>query len=220
MPYISHTFELLNIVFFNYLLIVVYRPPSMSFNDTIKLCDIISSVSDSTKTSIIYGDFNLPGINWINGLGISSVEKYFYSFTQKNGLLQLVNFNTRNSNILDLILTNDIKMVSSIISTNPIEYDSHCSDHISILSCLVYPSGINRPIYSSPILPIQNYLKSDYYNIKNDLLSINWNNLLNSSINGSDMLTIFINKLLFICNKHTPLPKITKYRYPIHIKNY
>ena len=32
------------------------------------------------------------------------------------------------------------------------------------------------------------------------------------------MLTIFINKLLFICNKHTPLPNITKYRYPIHIK--
>ena len=103
-------------------------------------------------------------------------------------------------------------MVSSIIPTNPIEYDSHCSDNISIVSCLIYPHGINRPIYSSPILPIPNYLKSDYYNIKNYLLSINWNNLLNSSINGSDMLTIFINKLLFICNKHTPLPNITKYR--------
>ena len=57
---ISHNFELLNIVFFNYLFIVVYRPTSMSFNDTIKLCDIILSVSDSTKTSITYGDFNLP----------------------------------------------------------------------------------------------------------------------------------------------------------------
>ena len=32
------------------------------------------------------------------------------------------------------------------------------------------------------------------------------------------MLTIFINKLLFTCNKHTHLPNITKYRYPIHIK--
>ena len=89
---------------------------------------------------------------------------------KKNGLLQLVNFNTRNSNILDLILTNDIKI---IISTNQIKYDSHCSDHISILSCLVYPRGINIPISSSPILPIPNYLKSDYYNIQNDLLSIN-----------------------------------------------
>ena len=73
---IYHNFELLNIVFFNYLLIVVYRPPSMSFNDTIKSCDIISSVSESTKTSIIYGDFNLPGIDRMNCLGISSIEKY------------------------------------------------------------------------------------------------------------------------------------------------
>ena len=55
----------------------------MSFIATITLCDIISSVSDYNKTSIIYGDFNLPGIDWINGLRISSVEKYFYSFTKK-----------------------------------------------------------------------------------------------------------------------------------------
>ena len=55
----------------------------MSFKDTIKLCDIISSISDSTKTSIIYGDFNLPGIDWINDLGISSVEKmYIRSLTK------------------------------------------------------------------------------------------------------------------------------------------
>ena len=40
--------------------------------------------------------------------------------------------------------------------------------------------------------------------------------MLNVSINFSDMITIFINKLLFICN--TPLPNIKKYRYPIHIK--
>ena len=110
-----------------------------------------------------------------------------------------MNFNTRNSNILDFILTNDIKIVKSIISTIPIEYDSHCSDHISILSCLIYPHGINRPISSSPILPIPNYLKSDYYNIKNDLLSINWNNLLNSSINGSDILYL-ISFYLYVIN--------------------
>ena len=55
----------------------------MSFNDTIKLCDIILSVSDSTKTTIIYGDFNLPGIDWINGLGISSVEKYLFRSLKK-----------------------------------------------------------------------------------------------------------------------------------------
>ena len=107
--------------------------------------------------------------------------------------------NTRNSNILNLILTNDIKIVSSIISTNPIEYDSHCSDHISILSCLIYPRSINRSISSSPILPIPNYIKSHYYNIKNDQLSSNWDTLLNASSNGYDMLIIFTYKLLFIC---------------------
>ena len=33
------------------------------------------------------------------------------------------------------------------------------------------------------------------------------------------IFTIFINKLLFICNKHIPLPNITKYRYhDMHIR--
>ena len=83
------------------------------------------------------GDINLIEIDWINGLGISSIDKYFYSFTQKNGLLQLVKFNTRNSNILDLILKNDIQIVSSIISTNPIEYDSHCIQLYTIYSYII-----------------------------------------------------------------------------------
>ena len=30
------------------------------------------------------------------------------------------------------------------------------------ISCLIYPRSINRPISSSPILLIPNYLKSDY----------------------------------------------------------
>ena len=92
---ISHNFELLNIVFFNYLLIVVYRPPSIPINGTIELCDSISCVSYYTKTRIIYVDFNLYVIDWINGLGISSIGKKMVNltlFTQKNGLLQLVNF--------------------------------------------------------------------------------------------------------------------------------
>ena len=34
----------------------------MLYNDTIKLVDLISKVTDTIKTSMIYGDLNLPNI--------------------------------------------------------------------------------------------------------------------------------------------------------------
>ena len=43
---------------------VVYRPPDLSLNDTYSMCEILRSLSG--KDVLIMGDFNLPGINWIN----------------------------------------------------------------------------------------------------------------------------------------------------------
>ena len=42
----------------------------MSYNDTVKLFDLISKLTDTIKTCIIYGDLNLPGIDWSNGSAI------------------------------------------------------------------------------------------------------------------------------------------------------
>ena len=71
-------FELINILVFDYTIIVIYRTTSMSYNDTIKLFDLISKLMYTIKTCIIYGDLNLPGIDWSNGSDISLVEKYLY----------------------------------------------------------------------------------------------------------------------------------------------
>ena len=49
---------------------------------------------------------------------------------------QLIDFPTRNNNILDLILINN-PLLSHIIVTNSFEYNNHISDHISIIYKLV-----------------------------------------------------------------------------------
>ena len=58
--------------------------------NTIELCDFISSLLVSSNSCLIYGDFNLPGIYWLAGSGHTRIEKYFYSFTHKEALVQLV----------------------------------------------------------------------------------------------------------------------------------
>ena len=96
-----HNLELIGKLFYNYLLIVVYRPPSMSLINTIDLCDFISNLLVTSNSCLIYGDFNLPVIDWLTGSGHTRIEKYFYSFTQKEALVQLV----------DLIIVNLISLI-------------------------------------------------------------------------------------------------------------
>ena len=72
-----HNFEIIGILFYNYLLIVVYKPPSMYLINTIELCDFISNLLVSSNSCLIYGDFNLPGIYWLVGSRHTRIEKYF-----------------------------------------------------------------------------------------------------------------------------------------------
>ena len=211
----TDNFKLINLLMFDYTIIVIYRTPSMSYNDTVKLFDLISKLTDTIETCIIHVDLNLPGIDWSNSSAISLVEKYVYSFTQNHALIQLVNFPIRKSNILDLILTNDIRTISSISPISSIEYNNHCSDHVSMISFILYPSNyykVNSKSCNQKSSP--NYIKSDYDSIKYDLSIINWDYLLESANDSSDMLSIFIEKLLLIYNNHTPPTKFRKYKYP------
>jgi hypothetical protein len=56
------------------------------------------------------GDFNYPGIHWINGSGftnsVTSDEQCFADCVMKLYLFQLVDKPTRHDNVLDLVLTN------------------------------------------------------------------------------------------------------------------
>ena len=173
----------------------------------------------SSNSCLIYGDFNLPGIDWLAGSGHTRIEKYFYSFTQKEALVQLVDFNNRKSNFLDLILTNNIFIVSSISPINPIKYDKHVSDHISIYSCILHPySSSNTSNHYFRSSASYNFRKAEFITIKSELMSTDWDAFLNNSIDGLVMLNNFYNLLIKICNNYSPLYSHKKYKFHIHIK--
>ena len=68
-------------------------------------------------------------------------EIYVYNKFLSYGLNQLINFNTRNSNILDLMFTNNTLIISSISPTSAFEFDAHVSDYFAIYSDLVIPDN-------------------------------------------------------------------------------
>ena len=84
---------------------VFYRPPN---NDTKPLEDLQAALQMlSAKELILQGDFNLPEIDWLNtrALRQSDVCTLLMDIVQDNFLTQLVKEPTRESNILDLLLT-------------------------------------------------------------------------------------------------------------------
>ena len=72
----------------------------MPLSQTILLCDTLNNICSSTDSCLIYGYFNLAGIDCIAGTTSNIAERYVYNTFLSYGLTQLINCNTRNSNIL------------------------------------------------------------------------------------------------------------------------
>jgi endonuclease/exonuclease/phosphatase family metal-dependent hydrolase len=81
---------------------------------------------------IILGDFNFPNINWSSKTSAttSNTEQIFVDFLSENSFSQLVNEPTRyrtcqNPSLLDLILTTDENLVTSVKVSSSIEISDH-----------------------------------------------------------------------------------------------
>ena len=90
----------------------------------------ISNVLKNNKNYMILGDFNLRNFNWENFLSnTSKQDRIFVNFlTNMHPIYQIVNFPTRNQNTLDIILTNNPKLIEDLDPTPNIKN----SDHICI----------------------------------------------------------------------------------------
>ena len=107
--------------------------------------------------------------------------------------------------MLDLILTNNNNLLSSIDYTNPLEYDKHISDHLSIICNILKPesqSFINNQITSVPTL---NFNKANFFNVKFELINLDWKNILSKCINCDVAINTLISIVIDICIKHTPI---------------
>ena len=120
------------------LFINCYRPPNgdKDFNHNLKtLLDTLNL--EKYWGVFLLGDFNYPNINWIDGSGftnsISSDDQCFANLMMDLYLFQLVAQPTRNENILDLVLTNLPRVISSIESGPSCAEIGLPSDHYPVI---------------------------------------------------------------------------------------
>ena len=176
----------------NTIIASIYRPPpshsnssfdSVSFKNLLSFLQVnIDKNSNGHSDIILTGDFNFPNIQWDPTINSSvspkptEVEEFFLSFIEDNLLCQYITQPTRESNILDLFLTNNSNLVLHSSSTT-----SPLSDHdlVSVKTTynLTSPQQYKKPQIPEDSFRSLNLYKADFDQINAHLESIAWDDL-------------------------------------------
>ena len=199
-------------------ILCIYRPPNSSslYNDNV--CELITYFVHSSDNIVIFGDFNLPDIQWSTYTCSSS--RLYQSFMEcivENALTQHVTAPTRGANILDFILSIDPMVVTMVTTSNNFRFLDKASDH-SALKCtinLLYVPPATRQLQSHFY-----FRRADFVSLKLCLSCISWHDLLCNCPTTDTMLTAFLDTFFRICIGCVPITKLRKRRaknYPKHI---
>ena len=91
-----------------------YRSPSITIEDDKNLYDLLNVVSK--ENFILMGDFNFGNsLDWKSNVSHGQ-GKIFFKCIVNNFLVQHVDQPTRDSNILDLIISSDTNLVKDIVA--------------------------------------------------------------------------------------------------------
>ena len=150
------------------LLCCVYIPPNPDAHYFHSYVSYLSNLATSYESIIFLGDFNLPDIIWSSLSCSSSNSNLLCDFIFQHNLSQLIESPTHiQGNTLDLVLTNNLELVSDI-SIHPHLSHTLTSDHF-IISFTVTPFSLpslrNEPIY------VFDYPKADLLGLCDYLLS-------------------------------------------------
>ena len=116
------------------------------------------------KSMLLMGDFNYPGIDWVN-LEADSTSESFLALIQDNFWHQHVTSATREKNILDLVFTSAEGMVEDLTVN---EHFSN-SDHNLVSFQLLAETAVSSRQHDR-----YDFSRGNYTNINICLQKVNW----------------------------------------------
>ena len=163
------------------IIISAYRPPNNDISYTHKMCQIIRNIVTSNPSAVIWltGDFNLPDIDWASMSTLSHqyssvINDCFISTFNDLGLIQMVNFPTREKNTLDLFATNRPSLVTKCIPLPGV------SDHEMVLALSDIRANRRKPIKRKILL----WSRADMSSIRSGIEHFSHRFIHSNSINS------------------------------------
>jgi len=176
-------------------LYLIYRSPNARPESIPELCDLVKRAG---KNSVLFGDFNLPGIDWSGGTATGRAAEFMEA--ADDALMdQLVEFATQVSgNTLDLVITNAPERITEVSEEGRLG----SSDHTMI------KVKINQAWQQETVKEIRNWRRADWKAMRTDMAKIRWKTELQGST--EDMWRLFKGKVKAAIEKHVPTRKIKK----------
>lgn len=199
----------------NFRFINCYIPPKSIKTGVIEeFCSALAILMTVKHKKIILGDFNMPNIPWNNFSDNNPLlpEKIFFDFMKTNKFFQLVKKPTRENNILDLILTDDMSLISCL----DIVPSNLTSDHNQI-NFKFFPMCQTEEIRDFLHF---NYKKCDFETLNHSLANFDWLKLFSSleNYNVDTIYESFIYVLQNFIHDFVPLEKGNSLGVPNHIQ--
>ena len=201
----------------NLVVAMVYRPPpdhgtqyngellEISFKTIIidNIYDMMKDYKSPVPDIVIAGDFNFPKAVWNHGIGEAKATtrnennslQQLIDVASNLNLLQKISFGTRktrsgNSNILELVFTNNHDLVSNIYGEL-----SEITDHDYIICETSHKFNIDKDDQIETVdtnLSSYNHEKTVWDTVKCKFRKINWIDILKSSTNSEDKVKSFL----------------------------
>jgi hypothetical protein len=186
----------------------IYMPPSKTNPETVEthLCDLLSDICSANSKQFIVGDFNMPRLNW------GSDDDNFVNFTKSLPLTQVINFNTRKDNLIDLLLVSDPTDIQSIEKNEPFGNSDHFSFHGAI--------KIRTPqTKKNPVNVIRDFVKGDYIGLNHYLFNIDWKLAFKNCNNSIEEIYKIFDKIIhFGIENFIPIRTNSPKKLPLHLQ--
>ena len=183
-----------------YRYILVYRPPG---NDaackscTLLLIDCFSALCENfTGSVIIVGDLNLPHANWVTFKGPDFIHNQLLNFCCEHGLSMVTPAPTRDLNILDVVLTNDLQSIVDIglCVTPPFDTSDHNTVEFLVL-CKTDPPSNHEGL---------DFRRCDVRSVVDMLASVNWDSAFSVCLDINSYWDTFSNQINMAISSFTP----------------
>ena len=170
----------------------------------------LSQVCDRFSNILICGDFNFPKISWDNPERTRGADELkFHSILGDYFLSQIVTLPTRDSNILDLVLTNipDIVELGAVLHPNQVGL---FTDHSVVTFSL--KASVKKP--KSPTRSVYDYRRGDFEGLRSALQSVNLSNVVQDNNTIDQDWTFWKDTFLAAVADFIPLKTIRKRNAP------
>ena len=190
----------------NLRIFVVYRPPQ---NDNLGACYVSSLIEclndlvSNRRVHVSVADFNLPRIDWNNVCcPDDKINKPVLNFVVESGLRQLINFPTRNDNLLDILLTDDDQLIRSVASYPPFGHSDHCV--IQFFISLMFDWQPND-VHDSDSVTRYNWMQADYDSMHIYLSCVDWLSMVCLNPCAQSLWSAFIKELRVAIDLFVPV---------------